>query len=354
MDAFYASVEQRDFPELRGKPIAVGGSGGRGVVSTCSYEAREFGVRSAMPGVVALRKCPTLIFVPPRFDAYQVASKKIREIFERYTALIEPLSLDEAFLDVTNPRVDIPSPVRPAIGGATAIALEIKEKIKEELNLTASAGVSYCKFLAKIASDMNKPDGCTLIRPERAQAVLDSLPIEKFFGIGAKTAEQMKRSGIHVGADLKTWNKKALENRFGKSGGYYYNIVRGIDDRPVQANRLRKSISIEDTFTKDVDDSEQLHAKFLELRDGLWKRMRKSGFYGRTLTLKVKYFDFKQQTKSMSIAEAMDNELKLKNLAEKLFAEVLAKPMKPVRLIGLGNSSQVIDKGDDLQLPLDF
>jgi len=253
MDAFFASVEQRDNPELKGKPIAVGGGSKRGVITTASYEARPFGIRSAMPGFKAKAKCPDLIFVKPRFEVYGQVSKQIREIFSRYTDLIEPLSFDEAFLDVTECKVDLEF--------ATDIAKAIKADIEQETSLTASAGVSYCKFIAKIASDMNKPDGLTVIKPKQAISFLESLPVEKFFGVGKVTAQKMKSRGIYTGKDLKEWSQYDLIKQFGKPGRFYYDIVRGIDDRPVKVERERKSLGIERTFEDPIDDLNILQEK---------------------------------------------------------------------------------------------
>ena len=346
MDAFYASVEQRDFPELKGKPIAVGGTGGRGVVSTCSYEARQFGVRSAMPSHMALRKCPQLIFMPPRFDAYKAVSQKVREIFLRYTELIEPLSLDEAYLDVTEaPR---------KFSSATEVAFAIKENIAQELELSASAGISYCKFLAKIASDMNKPDGCTLIRPEKAQSVIDNLPIERFFGIGEKTALLMKRSGIHLGKDLRALDQKTLTARFGKAGKYFYHISRGIDEREVQPNRARKSVSIEATFPTDIQQEEVLFGKLQTLIENLWQRAEKAGFYGRTVNIKLKFSSFKTETRSLSVEKGIRDQNQLRTLANQLFQDHYSPLPRPVRLLGVGLSNEEKEQEEENQLLLNF
>lgn len=294
MDAFYASVEQRDFPELRGKPIAVGGSpDGRGVVATASYEARKFGVRSAMSSKLALQCCPDLVFIRPRFDVYKKVSDKVRSIFLRYTDLIEPLSLDEAYLDVT---VD-----KKGIGLAIEIAKEIKQAIQEELNLTASAGVSINKFVAKIASDFNKPDGLTFIGPSKIVPFLEALPIEKFFGVGKVTASKMKAKGIFTGKDLKQFSEEQLLKDFGKMGRFFYQMVRGNDERPVRPNRKTKSIAIEDTFTYDIEEREDIQAELQTLCTRLATRLAQKSKAGRTITLKVKFTDFVQVTRSITL-----------------------------------------------------
>ncbi|RYG10691.1 MAG: DNA polymerase IV, partial [Chitinophagaceae bacterium] len=274
MDAFYASVEQRDFPAYRGKPLVVGGSpeGRGGVVATASYEARKFGIRSAMTSKKAQQLCPYAIFVRPRFEAYKEVSQKIREIFSRYTDLIEPLSLDEAYLDVTVDKLNI--------GSAIAIAEEIKKAIKTELNLTASAGVSINKFTAKIASDMNKPDGLTFIGPSRLEKFIEKLPVEKFFGVGKVTAEKMKKQGLHTGSDLKALSEQRLVQLFGKAGKFFYRIVRGIDDREVQPNQAIKSISAEDTFMEDLDRGEELDEWLVQIAKSAFKRLQYYQIYG--------------------------------------------------------------------------
>ena len=290
MDAFYASVEQRDFPELRDKAVAVGGSRERGVVMTASYQARKFGVRSAMPSAIAYRKCPQLIFVKPRFQVYQQVSKKIREIFFRYTDLVEPLSLDEAYLDVTENKTSINS--------ASKIAREIKKHILDETKLTASAGVSVNKFLAKVASDYNKPDGLSVILPNQVHAFIESLEINRFHGIGKVTAGKMNEMGIHTGGDLKHYSKRQLAKIFGKNGKYYYQIAHGIDDRPVNPNRIRKSISSENTFTQDIEDDQTVKSELIDISQKVMDWMVKNETYGRTATLKVKFSDFNQITRS--------------------------------------------------------
>ena len=290
MDAFYASVEQRDNPELRGKPVAVGGSQARGVVAAASYEARKFGVRSAMPSVTAKRKCPDLIFVKPRFDVYKAVSLQIREIFAEYTPLIEPLSLDEAYLDVTENLKGIVS--------ATWIAEEIRARIRAETELTASAGVSYNKFLAKLASDHNKPDGLFVITPEMGPAFVETLPVRKFHGIGPATARKMEQLGIRTGLDLKAQTLAFLQQHFGKAGSYYYWAARGIDERPVRADRIRKSVGAENTFPADLFTYEAARDQLRDIIDKVWAHCERSGTRGRTVTLKIKFANFRQITRS--------------------------------------------------------
>ncbi|HET6992741.1 MAG TPA: DNA polymerase IV, partial [Bacteroidia bacterium] len=298
MDAFYASVEQRDFPELRGKPVIVGSSEGRGVVMTASYEARKSGVHSAMPGKEAKRRCPDGIFVPPRFSVYKEVSQHIREIFHRYTDLVEPLSLDEAYLDVTENKLQIAS--------AIEIAKAIKDAIRNETQLTASAGVSVNKFVAKVASGMQKPDGLTFIHPEKIEAFMEQLPVEKFHGIGKVTAEKMNKSGLFTGADLKKLSLEELVKQYGKPGRFYYNIVRGIDDRPVESERETKSVSAEDTFSEDTLDIEKMEAELDKLSAIVFRRLEKYELFGRTVTLKVKYHDFKIISRSKTFPERVD------------------------------------------------
>src|SRR5512133_3820975 len=290
MDAFFASVEQLDNPELRGKPVAVGGSGERSVVAAASYEARKFGVRSAMPSVIAKRLCPDLIFVSHNFSRYTEVSSMIMEIFREYTDLIEPLSLDEAFLDVTNDKQNI--------GSATVIAKKIRCEIKTKTGLTASAGVSVNKFLAKIASDINKPDGLFLIRPEDAEKFIERLPVEKFYGIGKVTAQKMHKLGIHKGSDLKEWDLVSLVRNFGKAGVFFYDIVRGIDDRPVEPGQERKSFGTELTFEKDLTTRFEIIAELYKLEKKLMERLESDGISGRTITLKIKFSHFRQITRT--------------------------------------------------------
>lgn len=331
MDAFYASVEQRDFPEYRGKALVVGGPPeGRGVVATASYEARKFGVKSAMTSRKAQQLCPHAIFVYPRFAAYKEASQKIREIFRRYTDLIEPLSLDEAYLDVTEDKL--------GIGSAIAIAQEIRQAIKDELQLTASAGVSINKFIAKIASDMNKPDGLTFIGPSKIEKFVERLPVEKFFGVGKVTAEKMKRQGLHTGLDLKQLGEQRMVQLFGKTGKFFYHIVRGIDNRPVQPHQDIKSISAEDTFSYDLDKGEELSEWLDKIARSAHKRLQNHQVFGRTLTLKIKFGDFKQITRSTSLATPI---LELEQVLEiaKSLLEQVDFAGKKVRLIGVGFSN---------------
>lgn len=332
MDAFYASVEQRDFPEYRGKPLVVGGlpEGRGGVVATASYEARKFGIHSAMTSKKAQQLCPFAIFVRPRFAAYKEVSTKIREIFSRYTDLIEPLSLDEAYLDVTVDKLNI--------GSAITIAEEIKKAIKEELNLTASAGVSVNKFTAKIASDMNKPDGLTFIGPSRLTAFMEKLPVEKFFGVGKVTAEKMKRQGLFNGADLKKLSEQRLVQLFGKTGKFFYKIVRGIDDRKVQPNQEIKSISAEDTFVSDLDRGEELDEWLNQITKSAYKRLQYYQLSSRTVTLKVKFEDFKIVTRSQSFARPLLELEEVLRLTESLL-EKIDFDRKKIRLIGVSFSN---------------
>lgn len=348
MDAFYASVEQRDNPELRGKPVAVGGSEKRGVLTTCSYEARVYGVRSAMPGYKAKELCPDIIFVRPRFDAYKEVSNKIREIFHHYTDLIEPLSLDEAYLDVTECKKDIPY--------ATDIAKAIKKDIVRETGLTASAGVSYCKFIAKIASDVQKPDGITIIKPHQAIAFLEKLPIEKFYGVGKVTAAKMKAKGIYTGAQLKEWAAVDLVKQFGKSGKFYFDIVRGIDNRPVQPHRVRKSLAVERTSEEDMTSIVELEERLQSITAKLFERLTKSGKFGRTLTLKLKTSSFDIITRSKSLNTPLDTETAIMELGISLL-RTNYKEGTPIRLIGLTSSNfPEVDSEDTgvTQLSLDF
>jgi DNA polymerase-4 len=327
MDAFFASVEQRDDPDLRGKPVAVGGSSGRGVVAAASYEARVFGVRSAMPSVTARRRCPDLIFVKPRFDAYAEVSRQIRAIFADYTPHVEPLSLDEAYLDVTED-------VR-GIGSARATAEEIRARIRDQTGLTASAGVSYNKFLAKLASDQNKPDGLCVITPARGPAFVASLPVSRFHGVGPKTAERMARLGIVTGADLRDCSLEFLEHNFGSSGGYYHNLARAICHRRVSAHRVRKSIGAEDTFFEDLREEAALTAELAAIADTVWSRIdSKSGIQGRTVTLKVKYQDFRIITRSRSLDRAVSGRDEFLEIGTALLLGVLPAP-KGIRLLGL-------------------
>lgn len=331
MDSFYASVEQRDNPELRGKAIAVGGGpeGRGGVVATASYEARKFGVHSAMPSKKAQQLCPHIIFVYPRFPAYKEVSRHIREIFSRYTDLIEPLSLDEAYLDVTHDKLEM--------GSAIDIAKEIKQAIRDELQLTASAGVSINKFVAKIASDMNKPDGLTFIGPSKIERFMEQLPVEKFYGVGKVTAQKMKSRGLHTGADLKALTEGELVNLFGKSGRFFYKIVRGIDHRRVEPNQQSKSIGAEDTFSYDLTLLEEMHLELDKIALTVFNRMKQYHLYGRTVTLKVKFHDFKQITRSKSFPEPISEFEGLRAIVNSLLADVDFAG-RGVRLLGVSSS----------------
>ncbi|NVJ85205.1 MAG: DNA polymerase IV [Algoriphagus sp.] len=328
MDAFYASVEQLDHPEWRGKPLVVGGNAARGVVAAANYEARKYGIHSAMSSVLAARKCPHLIFAKARFERYKELSGQIREIFYEYTDLVEPLSLDEAFLDVTENKKGLKS--------AILIARQIREKIKEKTGLNASAGVSYNKFLAKTASDLNKPNGQAVILPEEAEAFLEKLPIHKFFGIGKVTAQKMEKLGIFNGKDLKEYSLQFLTKKFGKSGLHYYNIVRGIHLSEVQPNRIRKSLSAENTFEKDLITPGEMEEGLQPIFEEVIRRIKKSGIKGRTITLKIKFSDFTIQTRSKTLEQYPDEktiwEVGLKLLRQE---EIL----KPIRLLGLGLSN---------------
>jgi DNA polymerase IV len=345
MDAFYASVEQRDDPDLRGKPVAVGGGGPRGVVMAASYEARRFGVRSAMPAFQARRLCPELIFVRTRFDAYEEASRRIREIFRSYTDLVEPLSLDEAYLDVTAPKRG------PA--SATAIAAAIKRDIKEATELSASAGVSFNKFLAKVASDLNKPDGLTVIRPEEAAAFIARLPIERFFGIGPKTAQRMKALGIHNGADLGARSEDELVHRFGKVGRHYFRIVCGLDEREVQPDRPYKSIGAERTFDQDLNDPDAMLERLRPIAEQVAERMAAADSFGRTVTLKIKHHDFTITTRQHTLPDRVDSADELIALAAWLLHHP-EPPRRPVRLLGLSVSNFGLAPTAPRQLSLDL
>ncbi len=346
MDAFYASVEQRDNPELKGKPVAVGGSKQRGVVAAASYEARKYGVHSAMPSVTAYRKCPNILFVPPRFEVYKEVSAQIRNIFYDYTDLVEPLSLDEAYLDVTHNKKSMPS--------ATLIAREIRTRIKETTNLTASAGISINKFLAKTASDINKPDGLTLIKPDEAEQFVEGLKIEKFYGIGKVTAKKMKRMGIHTGSDLKNKTLPFLQKNFGKAGQYYYNIARAIDHRAVNPNRIRKSISVENTFERDLHSSTELLQALEKLSDELFTRIERTHSYGKTLTVKFKFDDFTQITRSKTATFYLRSLPDIKNIMKEIL-DAEEEEMPPVRLLGIGVSNLLHQHANQyIQLTLDF
>jgi DNA polymerase IV len=328
MDAFFASVEQRDNPELRGKPIAVGGNQDRGVVAAASYEARQFGVHSAMPSRIAARKCPNLIFVPHRFDVYREVSQQIRAIFREYTDLVEPLSLDEAFLDVTHNKMEMTS--------ATLIAEEIRQRIHQTTKLTASAGVSVNKFLAKVASDQNKPDGLTLIPPAEVDQFIAELPIKKFFGVGPATAEKMQRMGILKGADLRNFSRPALVQMFGKIGSYYWHICRGIDNRPVRPDRIAKSVSVETTFEKDLTELTAMADILAGLTERVVKRLKSSEVRGRTVSLKYRYADFTVHTRSRTISDYTDEHADILTVIHELLHQNFLE--QPVRLLGVGMS----------------
>lgn len=347
MDAFFASVEQRDNPQYRGKPIAVGHSGTRGVVMTASYEARKFGVRSAMSSKYALKLCPNLIFVASHFDVYKDASKKMKEIFLRYTDLIEPISIDEAFLDVTENKLNISS--------ATIIAKKIKQNIKDELNLTATAGVSINKFLAKVASGLNKPDGLNVIKPGETEKFIDQLPIKKIPGIGKVTGEKFENLGVKLGKDLKKLELQFLLNKFGKQGKYFYNVVRCVDNNPIKTNRIRKSIGAELTFSEDIDDIGAMLLKLEKIAVIVENRMNKISTYGKTLTLKVKYFDFKQITRSKTLKEEVKTKDELFEISKKLFFSHDVEK-RPIRLLGiyLSNLTGKKEKPKILQMDFDF
>jgi DNA polymerase-4 len=332
MDAFYASIEQRDFPEYRGKPLAVGGSpeGRGGVVATASYEARKFGVRSAMPSKKALQLCPDIIFVRPRFEVYKEVSGRIREIFFRYTDLVEPLSLDEAFMDVTTDKLHI--------GSAIEIARQIKYAIQNELHLTASAGVSISKFMAKIASEMQKPDGLTFIGPSRVEKFMEQLPVSKFFGVGKVTAEKMNKMGLFAGADLKKMERRDLIHHFGKTGNFFYEIVRGIDNREVEPHRETKSISGEDTFPYDLTTIAEMNNELDKISVYVYERIQEHALFGRTITLKVKFSDFKQITRNFSFPHPVTDRDTIASTAKKLLQNI--NPVnKRIRLLGIGVSN---------------
>ena len=349
MDAFFASVEQRDNPELRGKPVAVGGSGGRGVVAAASYEARKFGVRSAMPSVTAKRLCPDLIFVRHRFDAYKEASRQIRAVFEHHTPHVEPLSLDEAYLDVTEDRL--------GIGSATRIAELIRQEIKAKTRLTASAGVSYNKFLAKLASDQNKPDGICVIRPGEGAQFVAGLPIRRFHGVGPKAEEKMKRLGIETGADLAQKDIAFLRANFGSFADYLYRAARGIDLRPVRAHRVRKSVGGERTFSEDISSGALLRETLENTIEYVWESIERTKARGRTVTLKMKFTDFKTMTRAKSVTHWVETREEFAQISRALLEEALPLPM-PIRLMGLtlsnleGAQSDETEKREDAQLSL--
>jgi DNA polymerase IV len=343
MDAFYASVEQRDNPELRGQPVAVGGSRERGVVAAASYEARKFGVHSAMPSITAKRKCPDLIFVKPRFDAYKAISLQIRDIFAEYTPIIEPLSLDEAYLDVTENLKGIVS--------ATQIAEEIRAKIRAETELTASAGVSYNKFLAKLASDHRKPDGIFVITPKMGPAFVETLPVRKFHGVGPATARKMATLGIETGLDLKGQTLEFLQQYFGKAGSYYYWATRGVDERPVRADRIRKSVGAENTFPVDFFTYEAARDALREIIDKVWSYCEGSGTRGRTVTLKVKFANFQIITRSRTGPVPVRTRGELEELGNALL-EPLFPVARGIRLLGISISSLSAEEAEQPEFSL--
>lgn len=343
MDAFYASVEQRDNPDLRGKPVAVGGSAERGVVAAASYEARKFGVRSAMPSATARRQCPHLIFVKPRFEVYEAISRQIRDIFAEHTPIIEPLSLDEAYLDVTENL--------QGIALARDVALRIREKIKTETGLNASAGISYNKFLAKLASDHRKPNGQYVISPEMGAAFVEALPVGKFHGIGPATSAKFNALGIYNGLDIRNQSLDFLQHHFGKSGAYYYWISRGVDDRPVRANRIRKSAGAENTFSSDLTEFDAMVAELQPLVDKVWRHCETTGNRGRTVTLKVKFSDFEIITRARSASAPVANRDDLERLAVELLQAEMPLP-KSVRLLGISLSSLQTGTEPQLDLPI--
>ncbi len=346
MDAFFASVEQRDFAELRGKPVAVGGSSERGVVAAASYEARKFGVRSAMSSRIAKQKCPNLIFAKPRFEVYKQVSNEIREIFLEYTPLVEPLSLDEAYLDVTENL--------KGMATATEIAQEIKIRIKEKTMLTASAGVSINKFLAKIASDYRKPDGLFVIKPAQAESFVETLEISKFHGIGRVTAEKMHKMGVFTGKDLREKSVDFLTKHFGKVGKYYFDIARGVDNRPVNPDSIRKSIGVENTFNHDIFEPDELYRELDDIIDQLWRRMERANAYGKSITLKIKFADFESMTRSRTSQLSVIEKRFLAKVGYEMLNNLLPMP-KGVRLMGVSFTNlEFADEMIGRQLTLGF
>lgn len=348
MDAFYASVEQRDNPDLRGKPVAVGGGENRGVVAAASYEARKFGVRSAMSGYLAKKNCPGLIFVKPRFDRYREISQRIRNIFNEYTDLVEPLSLDEAYLDVTNNKKGNPS--------ASLIAQEIRQRIFEDTGLTASAGISINKFIAKVASDYNKPNGQKTVNPDEVVQFLEELPIAKFYGVGKVTAEKMYQLGIFSGRELKEKSIEYLTEHFGKSGAFYYHVVRGIHTSEVKPDRIVKSVGTEHTFDENLSSEVFMLEKLEMIANELDRRLKKKKIAGKTVTLKIKYSDFTLQTRSKTLQYFIsDKSLILETVKELLYQERLKES---VRLLGISLSNLNTDAGEKkavaVQLKFDF
>ncbi len=345
MDAFFASVEQRDFPELKGKPVVVGSPSKRGVIAAASYEARKFGIKSAMASQTAIKKCPDLIFQKHRFDVYKSVSAQIMNILHEYSDLVEPLSIDEAFIDVTENKKGLKS--------ATIIAKEIKKKIFEETQLTASAGISINKFLAKTASDVNKPNGIFVIKPEDVINYMELLPVYKFYGVGQKTAQRMNQLGIYTGKDLKSWSLNGLVKHFGKSGVFFYNICRGIDDRSVVPNRKRKSIGIENTFHSDIITDTEREKELNTLIADIWERATKKQMFGRTLTLKIKYNDFSVKTFSKTLTHTLHNQQDVAVTANELLKS--SNITKPIRLIGLSISNfESTNTNKPYQLTINF
>ncbi|WP_296173541.1 DNA polymerase IV [uncultured Brevundimonas sp.] len=346
MDAFYASVEQRDNPALRGKPVAVGHGARRGVVAAASYEARAFGIRSALPSVTALRRCPDLTFVPPRFEVYRGVSAQIHAIFAEFTDLIEPLALDEAYLDVTANKAGLET--------AWITAKAIRARILEETGLTASAGVSYNKFLAKLASSQRKPNGQFAIQPHEGPSFVEALPVSKFHGVGPATAARMHALGIENGADLKAWSLSDLQSRFGKSGSWYYGIARGEDPRAVNTSRERKSSGSETTFDSDLTNPAEIEAGVLEMANDVWAWCEKTGRRARTVTVKVKWADFQQATRSRSLAGVVASKAQLHEVSLGLIRSVFP-PEKGIRLVGvtLSNFAQMNAAPSDQALPLE-
>ena len=344
MDAFFASVEQMDNPDLKGKPLAVGGSETRGVVSAASYEARKFGIKSAMSGVLAKQKCPNLIFVKPNFARYKEVSHQIREIFYDYTDLVEPLSLDEAYLDVTDNKIGNPS--------ASLIALEIRNRIFNELNLTASAGISVNKFIAKVASDINKPNGQKTINPEEVISFLEALPVNKFYGVGKVTASKMYSLGIFIGNDLKKKSQDELTNLFGKSGLHYYHIVRGIHNSKVKPDRIRKSVGAETTFFENISSEIFMIEKLEKIAEELERRMKKSDTKGKTITLKIKYSDFSQQTRSKTMEYFMQEKFEFFPIVKDLLFQEKLK--NSVRLLGISFGNLNTEKKTPIWVQLKF
>jgi DNA polymerase-4 len=337
MDAFFASVEQRDNPALRGRPVAVGHPAARGVVAAASYEARQFGVRSALPSVTALRRCPELVFVKPRFDAYRAVSRQIHAIFEDYTSLIQPLSLDEAYLDVTENLRGLPT--------AWLTAREIRSRILEETDLTASAGISYNKFLAKLASGHRKPNGQFAVTPDMGEAWIETLPIGRFHGVGPVTAKKMQALGITTGADLKAMSLAFLQKHFGKAAGWYYGIAPGQDDRPVDPDRTRKSSGSETTFSRDLTEIAEIEAGVLTMAEDVWTWCKTAAAYGRTVTVKVKYADFRQVTRSRSYPTPVTEQAQLRQASLDLIRLVFPLD-QGIRLVGVTVSNFEEDSGD--------